>query len=196
MARIGLFGGSFDPVHIGHLWIAQDAIEQAQLDRLLFIPATQAPLRENSPFASGDLRLKMLRAATNGDPRFAVITDELDRGGTSYTIDTVAQIRRKFPDDELFWLIGADQISRLNQWKKIEDLAKQVTFLGFERLGESGVESCLPDGIRLKMLSRRRCDISSSEIRERCRSSLPIHFFLPNNVDQIIQSESLYRGDS
>ena len=195
MAKIGLFGGTFDPVHLGHLWVAQDAIEQADLERIIFIPAAQAPLRDDAPASTGRQRLRMLQAAVEGDPRFSVSTEELDRGGTSFTIDTVLNLRPKFPEDELFWLLGADQISRLSQWKSIEQLSAEVTFLGFERRGDAGAEYQIPEGVRLKMLSRRRCDISSSEIRERVQKQLPVHLFLSKNVYSIIKNESLYQGN-
>ena len=116
--RIGIFGGSFDPIHIGHLIIASDAAEQMKLDRVLFIPAAQAPLKSNTPEASADDRAEMMHLAIEDDPRFEVRRFEIDRGGTSFSIDTAEEIAREFPEAQLFWIIGGDQARQLGQWNR------------------------------------------------------------------------------
>ena len=153
--RIGIFGGSFDPIHIGHLIIASDAAEQMALDRVLFIPAAQAPLKPNAPEATANDRAEMTRLAIEADPRFEVRRFEIDRGGTSFSIDTAEEIAREFPEAELFWIIGGDQARQLDQWNRIDELAKLVEFkhrrteepgMAGGRVAQPRVDMNRPDG--------------------------------------------------
>ena len=118
--KIGFLGGSFDPVHFGHLLAAQDAYEQYQLDRLILVPAAQAPLKPNDVQSSAEDRLAMLRAATEWDQRFEISDIELRRGGISYTIDSARYFRAQFPNDTLYWIIGGDQLPKLHLWNLIQ----------------------------------------------------------------------------
>jgi nicotinate-nucleotide adenylyltransferase len=131
--KIGFLGGSFDPVHLGHLAIAQDALEGAGLDRVDFIPAAVSPLKGRELTATAAQRLEMVRLAIAGDARFGVLDLELRRGGTSYTVDTVRELRALFPGAELFWVIGADQLARLAEWKEIGELVRLVEFVHLAR---------------------------------------------------------------
>jgi nicotinate-nucleotide adenylyltransferase len=133
--KIGFLGGSFDPVHFGHLLAAQDAFEQHKLDRLIIVPAAQAPLKPNDVQSTAADRLAMLRAATEWDTRFEVSDFELSKGGVSYTIDSARHFRALYPNDELYWVIGGDQLPKLHLWKDIGELAASFEFIFLERPG-------------------------------------------------------------
>ena len=120
---VALYGGSFDPVHCAHLKVAHAALEQLSLDKVIFIPAARSPLKGSAATASDADRIEMLRLATADEPRFAVDTCEIKRGGTSYTVDTVNLFGKKQPDSTLYWIIGADQFELLPQWRRIEEIA-------------------------------------------------------------------------
>lgn len=193
--RLGILGGSFDPVHLGHLLAAQDAWENAGLDRVVFMPAAQAPLRSAAPQATAEQRLALLRAALEGDDRFALSTLELERGGTSYTIDTVQAFRALHPAAELFWIIGADQAARLPLWHQIAALSQLVQFIVLARPGfPASPPTALPEGLRLLPVPMHECAISSSEIRLRLAAGKPVRLFLPAPVADLIEREHLYRS--
>ena len=135
LVKIGFLGGSFDPVHFGHLMAAQDAFEQYRLDRLVLVPAAQAPLKPNDVQSSAEDRLAMLRASVEWDRRFEISDVELRRGGVSYTIDSARYFRALYPTDQLYWIIGGDQLPKLNLWKEIVELANLVEFIFLERPG-------------------------------------------------------------
>ena len=133
MVKLGFLGGSFDPVHLGHLLIAQDALEGLRLDRVDFIPAAVPPLKARELTATPEQRLAMLRLALEDDARFGVLDLELRRGGMSYTVDTARELRWRFPDAILFWVLGTDQVQRLAEWKDIGELAGLVEFVHLAR---------------------------------------------------------------
>ena len=194
--KIGFLGGSFDPVHFGHLMAAQDAYEQCHLDRLILVPAAHAPLKPNEAVSSAEERLAMLRASVEWDKRFEISDFELRRGGVSYTIDSVRHFRALFPKDELYWIIGGDQLPKLHLWKDIVELAKLVEFIFLERPGHP--VKAVPDipGLRL-----RRCDghllaISSTELRERVIHDLSLDYFVPHKAIVYIREQRLYRETS
>ncbi|WP_309386410.1 nicotinate-nucleotide adenylyltransferase [Cerasicoccus frondis] len=192
--RIGLFGGSFDPIHHGHLLHAQDAMEQADLDLLAFIPAAQAPLKSSgAPGANAEDRVKMIELAIDSQPGFSVLRDEIDRCGVSYTVDTVRRLKERWPNDELFWILGADQVAQLDQWREIDELLKLAKFLCLKRPGyQPEAPSSIPDSA-LKWISARQLELSSSEIRERAAHERPLRFFLPRGVVDYINKNQLYR---
>lgn len=192
--RIGLFGGSFDPIHWGHLLHAQDALELAGLDRIALMPAAQAPLKITGPTAANaQQRLEMLNLAIGGREEFMVLADEIDRGGVSYTIDTIRRLKQRWPNDELFLIIGADQVEQLCQWREIEHLSQLVSFICLRRPGYQEVTPPGIDSSSLRWISGRHLDISSTEIRDRARSGLPLDFFLPPAVASFIRNNELYR---
>ncbi len=188
--RIGVLGGSFDPVHLGHLTIARDARERMGLDRVVFMPAAHAPLKEREPGLAAPLRVELLRAALASEPGMEVSTLELERGGTSYTIDTARALRRLHPEAELFWIIGADQAARLADWREIGALAELVEFIVLDR---PGVPAPTAGPARLHRLEGHRIEISSSEIRRRILLGLPARHFLPAPVADRIEKDELYR---
>ncbi|HTO04111.1 MAG TPA: nicotinate-nucleotide adenylyltransferase [Opitutus sp.] len=194
--KIGFLGGSFDPVHFGHLIAAQDAYEQHQLDRLVLVPAAQAPLKPNDVQSSAEQRLAMLRAAVEWDHRFEISEFEVRRGGVSYTIDSARHFRQMYPDDQLYWIIGGDQLPKLHLWKDINELAGLVEFIVLERPGFP-----LKAGVDVPGLRLHRCDghllaISSTELRERVKDGLSLDYFVPHKAIVYIAENRLYRGNS
>lgn len=191
--KIGFLGGSFDPVHFGHLLAAQDAYEQYQLDRVILVPAAQAPLKPNDVQSSAEDRLAMLNAAAGWDKRFEVSDVELRRGGLSYTIDSARYFRGLYPNDELYWIIGGDQLPKLHLWKDITELARLVEFIFLERPGYP--VKARPDipGLRLHRCDGHLLAISSTELRERTRQGLSLDYFIPHKAIVYIKEHSLYR---
>jgi len=191
--KIGFLGGSFDPVHFGHLLAAQDAYEQHKLDRLVFVPAAQAPLKPQEIQASAADRLTMLRAAIEGDRRFEISDVELQRGGVSYTIDSVRHFRALYPDDQLFWIIGGDQLPKMNLWKDAAELSGLIEFIFLERPGHPARRAHNIPGLRLHRCDGHLIEISSSELRQRVRQGLSLHYFCPQEVISHIEARNLYR---
>ena len=186
--RVGLFGGSFDPVHLGHLILAEAALEELQLERIIFIPAALSPFKmERPPAASDESRLAMLREAIASEARFSVDDRELSRKGPSYTIDTVRELLGDYPGVRFIYLIGADNLKELPRWHEIEELRNLVDFAVLDRGKAPELESCeLP-------VVRRRIDLSSTEIRGRLAKGLSIRFMLPERVYDFIMTHHPYR---
>lgn len=191
--KIGFLGGSFDPVHFGHLLAAQDAFEQQKLDRLVLVPAAQAPLKPTEVQSSAEDRLAMLRAAIEWDKRFEISDVELRRGGVSYTIDSVRYFRTLYLKDDLYWIIGGDQLPKLHLWKDIRELAQMVEFIFLERPGFP--VRAKPDipGLRLHRCDGHLLAISSTELRERSRQNLSLDYFVPHKAIVYIKEHALYR---
>lgn len=172
---------------------AQDAFEQCQLDRLVLVPAAQAPLKPHDVQSTAEDRLAMLRAATEWDRRFEISDLELRRGGVSYTIESARHFRGLYPNDRLFWIIGGDQLPRLHLWKEVTELAKIVEFIFLERPGYP--VRATPDipGLRLHRCDGHLLAISSTELRDRCRRSLSLDYFVPHKAIVYIREHGLYR---
>lgn len=190
--RIGLYGGSFDPVHRGHLMVAQAALEELELDRLVFIPAWRSPFKPDVRPASGSERLRWLRMALVGQSRCSVDSIELEREGTSYTIDTVRVFKDLHPEASFFFLIGADHVSQLPRWRESESLAALVEFVVIPRQGPPS--SPPPRPYRTRHLKGWPMTVSSSEIRDRVRRGLPIHHLVPESVAEDISRNAPYSG--
>ena len=186
-------GGSFDPVHFGHLIAAQDAVEQHGLDRVIFVPAAQAPLKGQDVTHPGEHRLAMLRAATDWDDRFTVSDHEIKRGGMSYTIDSVKHFRAEFPDADLFWIIGGDHLPKLSQWHRIEELAGLIEFIFLERPGHPAKSPAAISGLRLHRCDGHLIEISSTELRDRVQRRLSLDYFVPHKAIVYIEENHLYR---
>jgi nicotinate-nucleotide adenylyltransferase len=188
--KIGLFGGSFDPVHLGHLLAARAAREEAGLDRQFFIPAAQSPFKPDARPAPATERLRWLRLALAGETAAEVDDQEIRRGGPSYTIDTVRDYARKYPGAELFYLIGADQTAQLGLWRESGELARLVQFLVIPRPGEVLAE--LPAPFRGRALRGVLLGVSSSEIRARVKAGLPVTHLTPPAVAEALGNNPLY----
>lgn len=186
MKKIGIYGGTFDPIHHGHLILARQACDELALDQLIFVPAALSPFKKKSAQASGELRLSMLRAAIQGQDDFGADDCELKRSLPSYSIDTVLQVRERNPKAELFWLIGADNVSGLKKWHRFEALEKLVQFMVLDRGRGSKTPHSYP-------VVQRNIDISATEIRNRVASGRSIRYLVPQAVEEIIRREKLYR---
>ncbi len=171
---------------------AQDALERGGLDRLIFVPAAQAPLKSGMVQASAEHRLAMLRLAFDGDGRFGVSDHELRRGGVSYTIDTVKHFRAEFPGDEIHWVIGADQLPGLHRWREIAELVRLVEFIVLARPGHEGAERADIPGLRMRRCEGHPLEISSTEIRERVRLGLSLDYFMPHKTVEYVRETHLY----
>lgn len=192
--RIGLYGGTFDPVHIGHLINARDALEQGVLDEVVWVPCARSPHKAGAPVASDADRLAMLRAAIGRESRFRISDAEIQRGAPSYAVDTVREFRAAFPDADLFWLIGADQLPELRTWHRLAELRKTAKFLLLDRPahGRPLSRARLPAGV-ISLPRPRWLDISATEIRDRAAHGLPIEHLTSPSVATHIVRRSLYR---
>jgi nicotinate-nucleotide adenylyltransferase len=190
MKRIGLFGGSFDPVHLGHLLVAHAAFQELQLTRLFFIPAAQSPFKPENHPAPAAQRLRLLRLALAGLPWCEIDEQELRRGGVSYTIDTLEAFSRTWPAAELFYLIGADQVPLLPNWRRAQDLARRVEFAVLPRPGEAEVP--FPSPFRGRRLAGFPLGVSSSQIRARLKAGDSIEMLVPPAVAECIRNNGLY----
>jgi nicotinate-nucleotide adenylyltransferase len=185
--RIGIYGGTFNPVHHGHLILARQALEEFKLDRLIFVPAAESPFKiQNHTAPAGD-RLAMLRLAIAGEDRFSVDPLEIERGGISYSIDTVKMFRSRDPEAELFFLVGEDNADRLTEWHRFEELKKLVCFVVLSR-SEDFESSDYP-------VVQRRIEISSTEIRNRVAKQESITYLVPESVKHYIEQHQLYQGE-
>jgi len=185
--RIGIYGGTFNPVHHGHLILARQALEEFKLDRLIFVPAAESPFKiQNHTAPAGD-RLAMLRLAIAGEDRFSVDPLEIERGGISYSIDTVKMFRSRDPEAELFFLVGEDNADRLTEWHRFEELKKLVCFVVLSR-SEDFESSEYP-------VVQRRIEISSTEIRNRVAKQESITYLVPESVKRYIEQHQLYQGE-
>lgn len=190
LQRIGLFGGSFDPVHCGHLLVARAAIEELSLDRLYFIPAAQSPFKPESAPAPASERARWLRLALVGETQVEIDLQELDRGGVSYSVDTLRTIARRHPGAQLAYLIGADHVGSLPKWREADALADLAEFVVIPRPGEAAQP--LPAPFRGRHLRGFPLGVSSSQIRERIRRRLSIRGLVPDAVREAIHNSGLY----
>ncbi|MEY2407795.1 MAG: nicotinate-nucleotide adenylyltransferase [Verrucomicrobiota bacterium] len=188
--RVGLFGGSFDPVHCGHLLVAQAAIEELQLERLFFIPAAQSPFKPASAPAPAVERMRLLRLALAGWTNCELDGQELSRGGTSFTIDTVRDYARRFPRARLFCLIGADHVPTLPKWRDAGELARLAEFVAIPRPGEPA--AAFPAPYRGHELQGFPLGVSSSQIRARVKGGMSIRGLVPDLVEEAIRNSGLY----
>jgi len=188
--KIGIFGGSFDPVHLGHLLVAQAAIEELGLDRLFFIPAAQSPFKPESKPAPDAARLQLLRLALAGKTNCEIDDQEIRRGGVSYTVDTLRDYAKRFSGAELFYLVGADNVPKLNEWREPAELARLAEFVAIPRPG--GAAAVFPPPFRGRMLRGFPFAVSSSEIRARVKAGLPVEHLVPTAVAEAIRNGQFY----
>jgi nicotinate-nucleotide adenylyltransferase len=182
--KIGIYGGTFDPIHYGHLILAREAREIFGFEKVIFVPAAVSPLKA-SPVASGQMRLSMLRAAIEGEAGFEVDDCELHRPVPSYTIDTIEEIRTRKHDAQIYYLIGEDNVPALRKWHRFDELSKAVQFVVLDRTGRPS-DHPYP-------IVHRRIDISATEIRKRVASGQSIRYFVPQAVEEIIRQEEIYQ---
>lgn len=185
MKTIGIFGGTFDPVHHGHLILARDAFEKLELDELLFVPAALSPHKLGQTPTSADARVEMLRAAIQGEPRFCLDTLELERPAPSYAVDTIEALRIREPAARFVYLIGEDNVARLSTWHRFPELSRMVQFAVLDRTGLK-TEHPYPT-------VSRHIDISATDIRNRVARGQSIRYLVPAAVEEIIHQRQLYR---
>jgi len=197
--RTGILGGTFDPIHEGHLAAARVALDCARLDRVLFIPGALPPHR-GPAVARSDQRLEMSRLATAGEPRFEVSDIEVRRGGKSYTADTIRQLKRLYPDDELFLILGWDAARLFRSWREPDAIRRLVTVVVVTRPGTPDPEAKLLQAAGLDPAGTLLCpghtpDISGSALREAIATGKPVSGSLPPAVARYVAANGLY-GDN
>jgi nicotinate-nucleotide adenylyltransferase len=199
--RIGVFGGTFDPPHVGHLLVAVDALEALDLDRIVLVPAGTQPLKAGAINAPAAERLAMARLLVADDPRFEVDPLEIERGGLSFMVDTLGALAERWRGAELFLLVGADVLATFDRWRepeRVRELATMVVMtraddaMAAEMADAAGTLPALPGGAPLRVRTRR-VDVSSTEIRARVRAGRSIRGFVPESVADFIRSAALYR---
>ena len=202
-----MMGGTFDPPHTGHLLAASDACDHLQLDRLAFIPAAQQPLKRHQQSTLPEHRLRMLALMAGGDARFEVDGIEVERSGLSFTVDTLAEYARRFPDSERFFLLGADAFALLDQWRDAKRVVSLAHFVVMTRAGNESPTGDVTleqvtsrvrgiggtDALPPRVMDLRRIDVSSTEIRQRVRNGQAIRGFVTDAVAQYIEFNGLYR---
>jgi nicotinate-nucleotide adenylyltransferase len=204
--RIGIFGGSFDPVHVGHLLVAECCREQARLDRVVFMPAAVSPHKQDRPPTPAADRLEMLRLATGGHPAFTVSTVELDRGGVSYTADTLEALAAACPDDRFLLLLGPDALASLPRWHEPVRVLARAEIVAVERDGLDDVAALVATPALAALLGPRAATIASHRVRvpavgiraSDLRSAVAvggsIRYRTPRAVECYIAAHGLYRG--
>jgi nicotinate-nucleotide adenylyltransferase len=199
--RVGVVGGAFNPPHLGHLWLAQEAHARLGLDRVLLVPVREAPHRLLEADPGPEQRLRMVELATAGDERLEACAIEVERPGTSYTVDTLRALRDRAPADELTLVLGADQALRLSSWQEPGEVLALAKLAIAERggVGRADVAAQLVDlrGVEsVEGFELPRIDVSSTLVRERVAAGLPIRYLVPDAVARHIQAEGLYASPS
>jgi nicotinate-nucleotide adenylyltransferase len=191
--KVGIFGGTFDPIHFGHLLLAEQAREAASLHEIWFIPAGEPPHKQGKPVTPAMERKKMVELAIEGHPQFKVNPIELMRSGPSYTVDTIMELKKQNPHVEFFLLVGADMVKNLPKWYKIKEIIQNVQVIG---LGRPGFDhDALPEYIEERLMwipDAVETNISSSIIRERLMLNRSARYLVPDSVYKYIKEQGLY----
>lgn len=195
--RLGVFGGTFDPIHTGHLIVAEDARAALSLDQVLFVPAGEPWFKSYRRITPAHHRLAMVRLAIDGNPHFSATDIEIARSGPSYTVDTLAQLRDELPDAELFVILGIDALREIDRWHQPRRLFQMAQVAGMARPGASLDPSVLNDAIpgasdRLRIVNGALIDISGTDIRRRISSGQSVRYRVPSAVEAYIRAEGLY----
>ena len=197
MPEIGLMGGSFNPIHCGHVALARAALESGRVERVLFLPTGNPPHKKEGLADKFD-RLRMVELAEEHEAGMAVCREEIDRDGVIYTVDTLAALKRKMPDCTLTYLIGADTLRALGTWRRVETVIERCKFLVMMREGETREEVIRLAGLwtqrgaQIDFLDARKMDISSTQIREQIQKGLPFERLVPQAVADYIHEHGLY----
>ena len=197
--RIGIMGGTFDPIHMGHLITAEMVRAEAALDEVLFIPSARPPHKENKGEAPAEDRLLMVQCAVEGNPAFSVSDIELRREGPSYTVDTIAALSEQLGDAELFFITGADAMNDLYRWHEPKRLLQSCQFIVATRQGAPLDELLIAEKFtaeerrHIHVLMTPHLEISSSVIRTRIRAGLSVRYLVPRAVEEYIERRGLYR---
>lgn len=200
MTKIGIMGGTFNPIHYGHLFMAEQAYEQMELDKVLFMPSNNPPHKDNGVIISNEHRSTMVELAINGNPHFGLSTMEMDRKGITYTADTLRMLNAEQLNTEYYFIIGADSFFNLNKWREPENIFKLCTLLVFERdlvdkdkmVNHYRYLSSIYPYIKLEFLSMPTIQISSNNIRQRINDNNTIRYYVPDKVLAYIIEHKLY----
>lgn len=195
LQRIGVYGGTFDPIHTTHLAIARAALAHAQLARVLFVVAASPPHKQNEVYAGAEDRCALVQAAIAGEPKFELSRIEIDRGGPSFTVDTLRQLHREHPGAELFLIIGQDSLVELPSWRDPRGILAQARLLVVPRPGAPAPPLRLLEG-RFEMLSFAESSVSSTEVRARIAGGKNLNALLPPAVERLIRAKGLYHAAS
>lgn len=191
--RLGIMGGTFDPIHHGHLVAASEAAHRFSLDQVLFVPAGTPWQKSERAITPAEDRYLMTVIATAADPRFSVSRIDIDRQGPTYTLDTLRDLRRQYPaGTELFFITGADALASVFTWRDSDEVFTLAHFIGCTRPGHRLADPGLPEG-RVSLMEAPALDISSTECRDRVRAGEPIRYLVPDGVVQYINKRGLYR---
>ena len=190
-SKIGIFGGTFDPPHLGHLIIAQTAVEDLELDKVIFVPAASPPHKTDRLTASPAHRHAMLKLAIKGNKKFEASMLELHRGGISYTVDTLRSLNEHYPDAQLFLILGEDNYAEFHSWKAPEDIVRLASLVIYHRNGYGNVKG---SSYPVTELKGPLLELSSTEIRKKVSRGQSIRYFVTKEVASYIKSKKLYIG--
>ena len=196
---IGILGGTFDPVHIGHLRMADAVYKYMKLEQVMFIPAYVAPHKVGMDIAPADDRYAMTKLAIEPYSYFTVSDLELRRSGVSYTVDTLRELHRQYPEKQLYFIIGADSVEQLHTWNSIEEMLQLATFIGAGRPGYEGIMDNVVKNLgeearqHIMLLNTPEYDVSSTDIRERIREGASLMNLVPKVVEDYIYAHGLYK---
>ena len=198
--RLGLYGGTFDPVHYGHLLLAEQCREQCRLDEVRFLPSGNPPHKQSGEMTSGQLRTEMLELALAGHPEFVVDRRELDRDGTTYTVDTLAEFAAEDSERELFFLMGADSLHDLPNWREPQRICELATIVAVNRGDRplpslEDIQRTLGEAVasRIEIVTMPGIDLSATDLRRRVRDRHSIRFMTPRAIEVFIDAHELYR---
>jgi nicotinate-nucleotide adenylyltransferase len=195
--KIGIFGGTFDPIHYGHLRIAEEARERFGLAHVLFVPNQVSPFKIGDTTTSASLRVELVRCAIETNPHFVLWAGELEREGPSFTVETLRRLSQEFPDNTLYFLTGTDAVRDIGKWREPEACVALAQFVAFYRPGvtETDARVGVPDHLEPNILfaEMNGLDISSTEIRERVAAGRSIRYLVPDPVVALIEQKGLYR---
>ncbi|MCI9663679.1 MAG: nicotinate-nucleotide adenylyltransferase [Lachnospiraceae bacterium] len=199
--RIGIMGGTFNPIHQGHLLLAEQAREYCELDEVLFIPSGNSYMKDSSEILDGEIRIFMTAAAIEDNPSFTLSTMEMEREGATYTCDTIQDLREKEPFAQYYFIMGADSLFSMESWKDPGEIFKNCILVAAARdsrdtfsLTEKATELQAKYQARIIILPERKIDISSSEVRSRIREGKSVRYMIPDKVIDYISSNHLYCG--
>ncbi|OGX68475.1 MAG: nicotinate (nicotinamide) nucleotide adenylyltransferase [Paenibacillus sp. RIFOXYA1_FULL_44_5] len=192
--KIGIMGGTFDPIHMGHLLGAEQARESMSLDEIWFMPTHTPPHKANGPVADPEQRLEMVKLAVAEHPQFHVSDLELRRGGTSYTVETVRLLCEQYPQHDFFYIIGADMVQDLPKWYKIDEIVSMIAFIGLSRLGFTMPMAEFPQELRSKVhfVPIPLIELSSTVIRERLKLQKSVRYMVPEEVLRYVEGNRIY----
>lgn len=201
--KIGIIGGTFNPIHFGHLILSEYIREEMGLDKIIFIPARIPPHKSLTNIPSGAIRMEMVSLAIKSNDNFSVSSIELDREGTSYTIDTITELNKNYPENQFYLIIGEDSLFQLHRWKRFNQLIKESNFIVADRISSENIQV----ENRIRKLNHKYngnivkansplIEISSTMIRDRVNRSLSIKYLVPEEVENYILNKGLYKMGS